>query len=311
MTDCPNILVGIPTYKRPKMLANLLDSLAKQTILNTNIVVEIVIVDNDKDQGALTVFDKYSDKMHCRMQYLHEVKRGIPFARNKVLDHAIDRQAEFIAFIDDDETADPDWLLTLHQIITTKPVDAVQGPVISLLPENAPRWAIKDREKKSKRKEGEHKTTLATNNVMFSSRLIVEKGLRFDERFALSGGEDVDFFQRSARLGNCHIWTNRALVYEKIPETRLTLKWEFQRSYSVGATNTFSSVQQKGIGYGIKRYMLKVIARLLLGPLILFTAGLLSAQMRLLSVRWIGSALGHFLGFFGILGSEYSYIHGD
>ena len=311
MNDCPSIIVGIPTYKRPRMLAELLDSLAQQTIFNTDIVVEIVIVDNDKDQGALTVFDKYSDKMHCRMQYLHELKRGIPFARNKVLGHAIDRQAEFIAFIDDDETADPDWLQTLHQIITSETVDAVQGPVITLLPENAPRWAIQEAKKKSNREEGEQKTALATNNVIISSSLIVEKGLRFDERFALSGGEDVDFFQRSARLGNCHIWTNRALVYEKIPGTRLTLKWEFQRSFRVGATNTYSSVQQKGIGYGIKRYMLKIIARILLGPLLLITAGIFSAKMRLLAIRWIGSGLGHFLGFFGVLGSEYSNIHGD
>jgi succinoglycan biosynthesis protein ExoM len=293
------------------MLGELLDSLAQQTIFNTGTNVEIVIVDNDEAQSAGPIFNLYSGKFSCEIQYLHEMKRGIPFARNKVLDHAIDRQAEFIAFIDDDETADPDWLQTLHQIITSEAVDAVQGPVITLLPENAPSWAIQEANKKSNRKEGEKKTALATNNVIFSSSLIVEKGLRFDERFALSGGSDIDFFQRSAQLGSRHIWTNQALVYEKIPGTRLTLKWEFQRSFRVGATNTYSSVQQKGLGYGIKRYMLKIIARLLLGPLILITAGIFSAKMRLLAIRWIGSAVGHFLGFFGILGSEYSNIHGD
>ena len=311
MFDYPNILVGIATCKRPQMLGELLDSLAQQTILNIDIVVEIVIVDNHEDQSAAALFDQYSDKMRCGMQYLHETKRGIPFARNRVLDHAIYRQAEYIAFIDDDETAAPDWLLTMHQIITSRAVDAVQGPVISLLPEDAPNWAIKDRKKKSNRTEGEPKGALSTNNVIFSSRLIVEKGLRFDKRFALSGGSDIDFFQRSARLGSCHIWTNRALVYEKIPRSRLSLKWELQRSFRVGATNTYSSVKQKGLGYGIKRYILKIIARLLLGPLILITAGIFSAKMRLLAIRWIGSAVGHFLGFFGILGSEYSNIHGD
>ena len=311
MFDYPSILVGIATYKRPKMLAQLLDSLAQQTIFNTDIKIEIVIVDNDKDQSAAVVFDQYSDKISCGMHYLNEMERGIPFARNKVLDHAIDGKAEYIAFIDDDETADPDWLLTLHQIITSKSVDAVQGPVISLLPEDAPGWAIQESKKKSNRKEGEQREGLATNNIIFSSRLITEKGLRFNMSFALSGGSDIDFFQRAARLGSLHIWTNRALVYEKIPKTRLTLNWEFQRSFRVGATNTYSSVQQKGLGYGIKRYMPKIIARLLLGPIIFVTAGLLSAELRLLSVRWTGSALGHFLGFWGILGSEYSNIHGN
>jgi len=311
MADYPNILVGIITCKRPKMLAHLLDSLAQQTIFNTDINIEIVIVDNDAEQGAKDVFDQYSDKIQCEMQYLNEVKRGIPFARNKVLEHAINRQTEYIAFIDDDETANPGWLLTMYKIITSEAVDAVKGPVISLLPENAPSWAIKEVKKKSNRKEGEQIEGLATNNVIFSSKLIVEKGLRFDEIYALSGGSDIDFFQRAARLGSQHIWTNHVQVYEKIPESRLTLKWEFQRSFRVGATNTFSSIQQRGVGYGIKRYSLKIIARLLFGPLLLITTGIFSAKMRLLSIRWIGSAIGHFLGFFRILGSEYSDIHGE
>ena len=156
MADHLNILVGVITCKRPNMLAELLDTLAQQTILNTDISVEIVIVDNDIDQSAAAIFNQYSGKVPCEMHYLNEVKRGIPFARNKVLEHAINRHAEYIAFIDDDETANPDWLLVLHQIITSESVDAVKGPVISLLPENAPTWAIQEAKKKSSRSGNLH-----------------------------------------------------------------------------------------------------------------------------------------------------------
>jgi len=311
MTGSLNILLGVITCKRPRMLADLLGSLAQQTIFNTDISVEIVIVDNDAGKSAASILEEYSGRFSCGMRYLTEEKRGIPFARNTVLEHAVKRQAEYIAFIDDDETADPDWLLTLYRIIKSEAVDAVQGPVIMILPEDAPGWAIRGARKRSSRKEGAPQNALATNNVIFSSKLITEKGLRFDTGFALSGGSDIDFFQRSARLGCRHIWTNRALVYEKIPGSRLTLTWEFQRSFRVGATNTYSSLQQRGLGYCMKRYFLKIIARLLFGPLLLVTAGIFSAGMRLLAVRWTGSALGHFLGFFGLLGKEYTSIHGN
>ena len=310
MNESLNILVGIITCKRPQMLAQLLDSLALQNIFSSDISVEIVIVDNDVDKSGAKVFDRYRGKLSCKTAYLNELKRGIPYARNRVLEHALERRAEYIAFIDDDETAAPDWLLTMYQVITSEPVDAVQGPVISLLPGNAPAWAELEAKKKSNRKEGERKEGLATNNVIFSSKLISEKKLRFDERFALSGGSDIDFFQKAFRTGSVLIWTNRAPVYAKIPESRLTLKWQFQRAFRVGAANTFSSVQQLGLGYAAKRYALKIISRFLGGPLLFIIAGIFSARMRLLAVRWTGSALGHFLGFWGIIGSEYSRIHG-
>ena len=304
-------MVGIITYKRPRMLAQLLDSLVQQDIFKSDISLEIVIVDNDVNHSAETVVEHYRNKFSCKIHYLIELKRGIPSARNRVLEHAIDKNAEYIAFIDDDEIAAPNWLLTIYEIIISSHADAVQGPVISLLPENAPRWAVLEAQKKSNRKEGEQKEGAATNNVIFSTKIITEKKIRFDERFAMSGGSDIDFFQKASRSGSILIWTNKALVYEKIPGSRLNLKWQYQRAFRVGAANTYSSVQQRGFGYAVKRYALKILARVLGGPLLLITGGIFSARMRLLAVRWTGSAIGHSLGFWGIIGSEYSRVHGD
>lgn len=311
MNRKPTILIGIITCERPKMLTELLNSLNKQSIFSTDTNVEIVIVDNDRSKSALSTFLSFQKCFSCNIIYLTEEQRGIPFARNKVLEHAISRQAEYIAFIDDDETASPDWLESLYNVIIESGVDAVQGQVISIMPKgDLPLWSQKAKRKHNNKKEGSERKALATNNVIFKTELVTEKGLRFDEHYALTGGSDIDFFTRAAALGSKHIWTNTAVVYEKIPITRLTLKWQFQRLFRVGATGTHMAVQQKGYLYALKRYIPKILARLVLGPILLLTGGLFSQDIRLLSVHWIACALGHSLGFIGILGHEYSKIHG-
>jgi succinoglycan biosynthesis protein ExoM len=311
MNTKPTILLGIITCGRPKMLAELLDSLHKQSIFTTDIHIEVVVVDNDISKSALPTFLSFQKLFPCNINYLTEAQRGIPFARNRVLEHAVSIQAEYIVFIDDDETASPNWLNSLYTIITETGVDAVQGQVISLMPEgNLPPWSQKAKRKEGNKKEGSERKGLSTNNVIFKTELVTEKGLRFDEHYALTGGSDIDFFSRAATLGSRHIWTNTAVVYEKIPISRLTLRWQFQRLFRVGATGTHMAVQQRGYLYALLRYIPKILARLILGPILLVTGGIFSHDIRLLSVHWIACALGHSLGFIGILGNEYSRIHG-
>ncbi len=312
MNEKPTIILGIITCKRPGMLAELLSSLEKQTIFHSHEKIEAVIVDNDKNKSALSTFLKFQKFFPCKLIYLTEEKRGIPFARNRILEHAVSREAEYITFIDDDETASPDWLGSLYDVITEAGVDAVQGKVISVLPEGnlLPLWSKKAKRKEGNKKEGSARKGLSTNNVIFKTELITKKGLRFDEHYALTGGSDIDFFSRAAALGSQHLWTNRAIVFEKIPISRLTLKWQFQRLFRVGATGTHMTVQQRGYFYALMRYVPKILVRIFLGPILLVTAGIFSYEVRLLSVHWIACALGHSLGFMGILGDEYSQIHG-
>ncbi|WP_419174096.1 glycosyltransferase family 2 protein [Desulfosediminicola sp.] len=312
MADKIDILLGLITCKRPNYLIELLDSLARQSIFNTEVNVSTLIVDNDQQQSARHIYQSYSNTFPGKLEYYHETKQGIPYARNRVLSHAAQQESDYIVFIDDDETASVTWLETLHTLIKENDVDAIQGLVVSILPDgNLPGWANKAKRKEGNKKEGCSRIGLSTNNVIFSSRLIRDLGLRFDESFALTGGSDMDFFERAAKLGSTHIWTNKAIVYEKIPQSRLNLSWQFQRLFRVGATNTYMSLQQKGFLPTLLRYVPKIAARILLGPIILLLLGIFSSNMRLLAIQWIGSAIGHTTGFLGIMGQEYSKIHGN
>ena len=82
-------MLCIVTFRRARPLSGTLESLIGQTIFQAGITVEVVIVDNDEQPSAKEIYDEYVDRFQCRLSYLRETTRGIPFARNKVLDYAI------------------------------------------------------------------------------------------------------------------------------------------------------------------------------------------------------------------------------
>lgn len=308
------IAVGIITFRRPQMLEELLKSIILQTILQYHEVsLEIVLVDNDPNGDAKSIFNKFSQEINCSTYYYCEPNPSIPLARNRVLQHAHEFNFDYIAFIDDDEVASRDWLENLYKVLSSTGGDGVQGPVLNRLPDNAPAWAKKiySHERCFKKNEGARKDILSTNNVLFSVRLISDLGLRFDETYTKSGGSDADLFLRASLLGSKHIWTNTALVYEIVPNSRLTMKWQLQRAFRVGAGNTFMYIRQCGVLAGIKRYWLKILLRIMLGLCVLATAGVFSELYRIKAIRSIASGLGHFTGFWGIRGQEYSRVHGQ
>ena len=53
-----DILLGIATYKRPRLLAGLLTSLAEQTIFQTETEVEIVIVEKKRSSSISELFNQ-------------------------------------------------------------------------------------------------------------------------------------------------------------------------------------------------------------------------------------------------------------
>src|SRR5687768_8138920 len=65
---------------------------------------------------------------------------GISAVRNAILAEARDGGADFIAMIDDDETASPGWLAELLRIQAAFDADVVGGPVLRDMPETLPLW---------------------------------------------------------------------------------------------------------------------------------------------------------------------------
>lgn len=224
------VAICVCTRERPKMLEACLRSLIDQKA-DDRLDVFLIIIDNDVKHSALPVFVDLRSHAARNMHYVNEPQPGIPFARNRALAVAGRLDADYIAFIDDDEIADEGWIDNLmhkdyrHVAVVT----GVNIPVYSDLP---PVWVTPFEEKHS---EGQHLKTAYTGNVRFSIKL-VEAGLRFNENLGFMGGEDNEFFAAAYAMGYLICHTKRAKTYETVHPERLTYTGLIYRSYWCSAS---------------------------------------------------------------------------
>lgn len=233
--------ICICTCKRPMMLGNCLRSLGRM-IIPANIEPYIIIIDNDPNGGAYEAIASFGGISPHLVFALHEPRRGIARARNAALGAAEAMGMDWIAFIDDDETADEGWLAALmaHEY---RHVPVLMGRQMPIYPSPLPFWAV-PRERRA-RPEGRRLDCAYTNNVRFSIDL-VKAGLRFDERLGLMGGEDSEFFYAAHRAGFEIRQTQRALTYEVMHPARLSYIAQSQRAYWIAASNLRRGIMARG-----------------------------------------------------------------
>src|ERR1700726_4552184 len=97
------------THNRARSLAKALESVATQA-LPQPIGWEILVVDNNSSDETRQVIEDCRRRYPDRIRYVFEPQQGISYARNTGVRNA---QGDILAFIDDDETADAEWLQNL------------------------------------------------------------------------------------------------------------------------------------------------------------------------------------------------------
>jgi glycosyltransferase involved in cell wall biosynthesis len=110
----PFFSVVIPTYRRPDLLVQALESVTAQTFFD----YEVIVIDDDPDRSARAVVESAAaDRPDVRFAY-HEndQAKGGSGARNAGLARA---GGTWVAFLDDDDTWLPDKLAAVHAVITT------------------------------------------------------------------------------------------------------------------------------------------------------------------------------------------------
>lgn len=223
--------VCVATFRRPALLQVLLESLSGQR-LEECISFRVVVVDNDPDESARATLEALRVRLPYLLVYETERRRGISYVRNRALECA---DADYIAFVDDDEFVEPEWLQRLHDAMQRFSADAVFGPVVAILPDAAPAWA-RSHPSFSRRSRpcGTSLQSGATNNVLIRRSALGEPPQRFDEAFALTGGEDSEFFHRLHLKGGRLVWCDSAVVYEHVSNERLTTRWVYRRALRGG-----------------------------------------------------------------------------
>lgn len=248
------VVVAVLTYRRPDDLAELLPLLLAQA---AEVDAEVMVVDNDPDGTARQGVAALDDP---RVRYVHEPHPGIAAARNRALDEA--GGAEVLVFIDDDERPGEHWLARMVELHRRERCAAVVGPVISEYAHEPERWITEGQFFTRRRlPTGTTVEAAATNNLLLDMRIVDGMGLRFDERFGLSGGSDTLFTRTLSRAGRRIVWCDEAPVVDVVPAHRLTRRWVLQKAFRSGNSWSRTSLELSTSGVDRLRLRLELAAR--------------------------------------------------
>ena len=199
--------------------------------------------------------------------YDYEPRLGIPFARNRALTLALKQNPDWIGFIDDDETAAPDWIAEFVKASISVACEVLQGPVDYLYPEPKPSWSHLPIRKRQP--TGRKLRNAATSNTFMRAYIAREDGLglKFNEQMRFTGGSDNEYFFRAADRGVRICWMDDAVVSETVPPIRMTLKWQLSRSSRVSANAVAIQWARLGLARTLLRCIPKYSVRLLRGTI--------------------------------------------
>ncbi|WP_299435575.1 glycosyltransferase family 2 protein [uncultured Maribacter sp.] len=243
-----HVVVGIPTYKRPKMLAKLVLSIYKCS-LNPEYIskVDIVVVDNDGEKsGKKTCLEL---KKECpelfNIHYYCYPKKGLSNVRNEILNKALKLNPKYIASIDDDEYVTSAWLNELTKTMVNNNADIILAPVIPDFEANIPESISSCFLQKEIKNQLQLKTMERSGNYMIRSEFITQNNLSFDTRFNTTGAEDTFFGIQAVKKNAQIFWAAKAIAFETIPKSRSTFSWLFKRRYRTANTYTFIILIEK------------------------------------------------------------------
>lgn len=302
-----HVTICVPTYRRSNMLTDCLAAVGRLTC-PPDCRVTIIVADNDESGSARGAVERVRSLLPFPLHYIIEKERGLASVRNRLLEEAVTLGADWIAFIDDDEMPEREWLVISVEAADRYRADVVTGPLVQL---ESPDDVHVPRDR-SRRPTGTTPRFVATNNVMFHSRLVNEQGLRFDRYYDFIGGEDFDFFNRSGANGNVHVWISEALVFETVPPERKTLRYLFYRHLTGGVNNVLRHKKNFAVWQSWCHFIPKIVGKLL-GSLfsILRAALTVNRGTARKSLKQLGSAMGYSAGLLNIVVERYRHIDGD
>jgi succinoglycan biosynthesis protein ExoM len=227
----PRVSVCLATFRRNERLRAVLDDLGRQNRLPD----QIVVVDNDPAAGARSVIDQYrAAGVPFPVDYDVQPEPNIAITRNRTVQLA---SGNWIAFIDDDERAPPEWLSELLRAADLSGADGVLSPVEPQVPADAPAWIRRGRFYDFPHQpEGAEVplNRMRFGNVLLRADCLHAEAGPFDPHYGLTAGEDVDLLVRLARKGAKIVWTEKAPVFEPVEPKRLSLRFLAMRATSGG-----------------------------------------------------------------------------
>jgi len=305
------VAIAIATFRRPKGLQRLLDALEK---LETRAGVALVIADNDAEhhEGFDLCRSVRARGYRWPIDVFIAPERGIAQARNAVMARALATDAHFIAMLDDDEWPEPGWLDAFLEAQRQTDADALQGQVARVFAKEPQAWSVECAGIAPLRGEtGALDMIESSSNVLLTRASVAALAEPwFDRAFALTGGEDRDFFTRMKRNGARFACAGEAVAHAFVPESRLSLVWILKRAYRVGNSDMRVFLKYRPAPLVFLREMAKILGvGLCFAPM----AAIFSwfPNRRAYALCKLSRAAGKTAALFGRHYNEYAVTHGE
>lgn len=233
------VTVAICTLRRPQ-IEDALRSLVHQTMPEQG-RMRVCVIDNDQDDRRRAEIMAMGADRGLDLDYVHAPRFNISLARNAALDACATR---WLAFMDDDEIALPDWLANL--LARRHGHQAVFGIARAIYPETGvPRWIAGEDFHSNTMDRQDPPWKGYTCNVLIDMDFVRAHGLRFKEEMGQIGGEDTLFFRDMYKAGGQLAYAPGAIVEEPTPLSRMTLGWLIKRRFRSGQVH-FIVLRQEG-----------------------------------------------------------------
>ncbi len=234
-----SVSIVMPTLNRPAPLRRALDSLLAQTGLAGR-TLEIIVADNSADLSAqATVAAIPTPAIPIRLVGVPAI--GVANARNAGVAAAA---GDWVAFLDDDEEAAPDWLSELLRVAEVAGADAAFGPVTARAESGEPmgdftRFFERAYDFSDGSDVSGKASYLGANNSMFDKVRCLSGPGPFDLRLNQSGGEDSYLLMQLALDGRRFAYAAKARVTEWVPPKRLNWPYVYRRRFLSGQIRVF------------------------------------------------------------------------
>lgn len=311
------ICVCICTFDRHERVHKLLSRLQDILHKENSFSLELLVIDNKCSVHTRDQCQSFETQFPVPLLYYTEQQRGISEARNSAVNAARERAADFVAFIDDDDIPNPDWLERLWSKQLETGADIVFGSW-ALAPD-APKWAGQSGVFKSEQDNAGKRKSRAkglprmasTCNVLIAQSTLENAALgefTFNPELSEFGGEDKDFFVRAIAAGASVASATDSIVIRHHEPERYTVKGLFQRGFKNGCSRMRWMRTQEGFSSAIKTVSFSIAK--LLWVLLKLPFSLFSTASFMHEIYRLGKSCGAVYFFFtGKSNSYYSKPH--
>jgi glycosyltransferase involved in cell wall biosynthesis len=234
----PIVSVVICTFNRAPILKNCLLSLACQDAPVGSF--EVIVVDNNSRDNTKAIFDSFS---HPAFHYLRETRQGTSAAKNY---GSVNAKGSYLAFMDDDAMAAPDWITQILHVIERSPdISFFGGPYFSYALVNKPRWfPVEYGEYHLAGNVTQPRPINFPKEFLNGTNMIISKNLFFSiQMFSttigpagekMAYGEDTHLQTKAVRSGISIYYSLKIIVRHLIAGYKMHLRWLLWSSYANG-----------------------------------------------------------------------------